>query len=229
MAVRMTTSSYAVLGLLALRPWSAYDLARQAERSLRFAWPTSERHLYTEPKKLVDLGLATMREESVGRARSRKIYEITHAGRDALGRWIETEPSAPTFEAETMVRLLFAEHGSVDDLTNALDQLRSDTRALHAWSLSIVDGYASGDDIPFPDRLHMSVLLATFELELFAMIERWVDFAADEVSRWADTRDPGPTARTAQITRILAARASIIDHPDLDDRHSVRSDRDEAS
>ena len=82
------------------------------------------------------------------------------------------EPSVPTFEAETMVRLLFAEHGSIDGLTNALDKLKSDTQSLHAWSLDIIDGYVDGDNIPFPERLHLSVLLATFELELFAMIER---------------------------------------------------------
>lgn len=216
MAARLTTSSYAVLGLLALRPWSAYDLARQAERSLRFAWPTSERHLYAEPKKLVTMRYATVAEEQAGPTRSRQIYSITSSGRAALADWSRTRPTPPAFEAETMVRLLFAEHGSVDDLTAALDQLATDTQELHRWSLSIIDGYASGDDVPFPDRLHLSVLLATFELELFSMIERWVEFATDEVTRWSGTVDAGPDARTALITSILAARQSVIDHPDLD-------------
>ncbi len=146
----MTTSSYAVLGLLALRPWSAYDLARQAERSLRFAWPTSERHLYTEPKKLVALGYATMREEPIGPERTRKVYEISPSGREALASWTETAPAPPTFEAETMVRLLFAENGGIDHLRHALEKLSDDTRTLHSWSLDIIDGYVSGDDIPFP-------------------------------------------------------------------------------
>ena len=80
-------ASYAVLGLLALREWSAYDLARQAERSLRFAWPKSERHLYTEPKKLVTLGYARLREESAGPSRTRHVYSITGQGRRALEEW----------------------------------------------------------------------------------------------------------------------------------------------
>ncbi len=213
----MTTSSYAVLGLLALRPWSAYDLARQAERSLRFAWPTSERHLYTEPKKLVALGYATMREEPIGPERTRKVYEISPSGREALASWTETAPAPPTFEAETMVRLLFAENGGIDHLRHALEKLSDDTRTLHSWSLDIIDGYVSGDDIPFPDRLHLSVLLASFELELFTMIERWVEFASAEVARWDDTRDPGRHARTARIARVLADRESVLDHADLGD------------
>lgn len=206
----MTTSSYAVLGLLSIRPWSAYELARQAARSLRFAWPKSERHLYTEPKKLVALGYATMREEPAGSTRTRKVYTITDAGRRALAEWATTDASPPTFEGEAMVRLLFAEHGSSDDLTRTLLKLKKDTEELHAWSLSIVDGYAAGADIPFPERLHLSVLLATFELELFSMIERWVDFAVDEVSRWNGTEQPGPDARTAEITALLAARRTVL-------------------
>lgn len=224
MAPRMTTSSYAVLGLLSLRSWSAYDLAQQAARSLRFAWPKSERHLYTEPKKLVSLGYATMREESAGPTRNRKIYEITDAGHRALSEWAGTEPDAPTFEAEAMVRLLFADTGSVDDLIAALDKLKRDTAEIHAWSLNIIDGYTTGDDVPFPDRLHLSVLLATFELELFTMIERWADFATDEVTRWADTNQPGPGARTELITRILAARQSTLEHPELTRRLPTRTD-----
>ena len=104
------------------------------------------------------------------------------------------EPSVPTFEAETMVRLLFAEHGSIDGLTNALDKLKSDTQSLHAWSLDIIDGYVDGNNIPFPERLHLSVLLATFELELFAMIERWVDFAAMKSHAGPTPRTPDQTA-----------------------------------
>lgn len=211
MAPRLTTSSYAVLGLLALRPWSAYELAQQAARSLRFAWPKSERHLYAEPKKLVALGYATVREEPSGTNRTRKIYEITDVGRQALVGWSSTDPGSPTFEAEAMVRLLFAEHGTTTDLTGALEKLKDDTAALHAWSLSIIDGYASGDEIPFPNRLHMSVLLASFELELFTMIERWAEFAIDEVSRWDDTDDPGARARSDTILSILASRQTVLE------------------
>ena len=59
MASKMTTSSYAVLALLHLRPWTGYELTQQAQRSLRYAWPKSTRLLYSEPKKLVAHGYAT--------------------------------------------------------------------------------------------------------------------------------------------------------------------------
>ena len=66
--------------MLALRPFSAYELAQQIHRGLRYMQPASERNLYAEPKRLAAAGLVRMRREQVGR-RSRTIYEITPAGR----------------------------------------------------------------------------------------------------------------------------------------------------
>ena len=91
MPPRPTTSTYALLGLLSLRPWSAYELAQQATRSLRYAHPRTESHLYEEAKRLLRLGWATTEVEHHGR-RSRTIYEITDDGGRALQDWFATPP-----------------------------------------------------------------------------------------------------------------------------------------
>ena len=62
-----TTTSYAVLGLLAIRPWTTYELAKQVQRSLRWFWPRAERKLYDEPKRLAADGLATATREHTGK------------------------------------------------------------------------------------------------------------------------------------------------------------------
>ena len=45
----LTTTSYAVLGLLCVQPWTAYDLAQQMTRSTSFVWPRATSGLYNEP------------------------------------------------------------------------------------------------------------------------------------------------------------------------------------
>ena len=70
---RLSTTGLGILGLLALRPFSAYELAQQIHRGLRYMQPASERNLYAEPKRLAAAGLVQMRREQVGR-RSRTIY-----------------------------------------------------------------------------------------------------------------------------------------------------------
>lgn len=208
MASRLTTSSYAVLGLLAIRPWAGYELTQQATRSLRFAWPKSERLLYTEPKKLVEHGLATAQQESVGQ-RHRTVYSITDEGRDALASWMATSPQPPVLEAEALLRLLFAENGTVDDLVAVLDEMAADAAELYEQVVTINTGYLDGEH-PFPERVHLSVLFATFQLELFDLIVRWVDFAKGEIATWPATRGLGMTDRTEAILENIKARRSAL-------------------
>jgi PadR family transcriptional regulator, regulatory protein AphA len=63
----LTPTSFALLGLLAIKPWTTYELAQQMDRTLSRFWPRARSKLYEEPKKLVAHGLARAREDSVGR------------------------------------------------------------------------------------------------------------------------------------------------------------------
>ena len=45
---------------------------------------------------------------------------------------------------------------------------------------------------PFPERTHLSVLFATFQIEIFKTIEQWINFARDEIKEWPTT--PGLSA-----------------------------------
>ncbi len=208
MPSRLTTSSYAVLCLLAIRPWSGYELTQQATRSLRFAWPKSERLLYSEPKKLVEHGMATAHRESVGE-RSRTVYTITDDGRTALGEWMATAPQPPVLEAEALLRLLFADLGTTDDAIAAVDALGADAAETYDQVREINAGYLDGQH-PFPERVHVSVLFATFQLELFDLIVRWVDFAKAEIATWPSTRGLGMTDRTEAILDDIKQRRSVL-------------------
>jgi len=202
MSPRLTPSSYAVLALLHLKPWTGYELTRQAQRSLRYAWPKSERLLYSEPKKLVELGYATVHQEDSGN-RTRNVYTITGEGRQALNEWTTTRTEPPRFEVEALLRLLFADHGSREDLLRALDELEDDIGAHHQAIVDLMGSYLDGGH-PFPQRTHLSVLFATFQIDMFKTIERWIEFARVEIAEWPTTQDLGMTPRTETLTRLLA-------------------------
>jgi DNA-binding PadR family transcriptional regulator len=204
----MTTSSYAVLALLDLRPWTGYELTQQAQRSLRYAWPKSERLLYSEPKKLVDLGYATTYQEKSGN-RTRNVYEITNEGRGALDEWTSSPTQSPRIEIEALLRLLFADHGSKDDLHNALNELESDIGDHHQAIMELMASYLDGGH-PFPQRTHLSVLFATFQIEMFRTIESWVEFARSEIEQWPTTDGLGMTARTEELIRAIADDKSPV-------------------
>jgi hypothetical protein len=70
------------------------------------------------------------------------------------------------------------------------------------------------------------VLFATFQIEMFKSIERWIDFARDEVGEWPTTKDIGMTERIEALTHLLAQDESPLDAertpPVPDDRRSPR-------
>ena len=73
MISRPTATSFALLGLLGVKPWTAYELVAQTRRSLHYVWPRSEAHLYAELKRLVERGHATAEVvEGRGRQRTRR-------------------------------------------------------------------------------------------------------------------------------------------------------------
>src|SRR5262245_19492056 len=89
---RISTTAHALVGLLAVRSWTAYELTQQMRRALRWAWPRTQANLYNETKRLVPLGLATAVEEDQG-PRSRTRYEITAEGKEELAAWLRTDPA----------------------------------------------------------------------------------------------------------------------------------------
>jgi DNA-binding PadR family transcriptional regulator len=200
-----TTSSYAVLGLLSVAPMTAYELTTQAQRSLHWVWPRSERSLYAEPKRLVALGWATTRERR-GPGRPVPEYRISAAGRRALRAWLATEPAEPATDIEAMLRVIFADAGSKDDLRAALEANRDQlVAAIRSRLVDQCRGYLE-DGGPFPDRLHLIGLFSDFFFRFAVLIEEWTADALDEIDRWPDARGVGMTPAVEELFEAVLAR-----------------------
>jgi DNA-binding PadR family transcriptional regulator len=190
---RLSTTSFAILGLLALRSWTGYELAQQVERSLRHMWPRTKRQLFEQPKLLVRAGYATATSGSVGRRR-RTVYAITPAGRRALRDWLAQRGRGPELEWEGLIKVFFAEHLSTEELLAHLRGIRDlAAEALTADIESVTDSISRG--FPFPERLQLSLLIAKFFLDYTVMIQRWADWALTEVETWESPRQPADLDR----------------------------------
>ena len=185
----LSPTSYALLGLLSVRPWTTYELAQQAQRSLRFLYPRAERHLYAEAKRLADDGYALAEVGFTGKRKS-TTYAITPAGRKVLREWLRTQPAPPVLEAEVLLRSFFADLGRQRDLVSALEAARADAITaqleLATMAQSSVDGSA-----PFPERIAMGALTMRFVADFHRLVEDWTTWAAREVATWehADGRE----------------------------------------
>src|SRR5262245_43096502 len=178
----LTTTSYGVLSILALRDHSTYDLTRQMRMSLHYMWPRAESNVYAEPKRLVAAGLATAREEWTG-SRRRTIYSITETGRAALADWLALPSSHQRYESEGLLKVLFAENGTKDDLLATIRGIREDAVAMVDHFLQFADVYEAGDG-EYPERFDLSALAARLLCEQQTATARWANWAEEVVSGW---------------------------------------------
>jgi PadR family transcriptional regulator AphA len=184
----LTTTSYAVLGLLAIQPWATYDLAKLMGRSLHFFWPRAESNLYAEPKRLVEAGLAGSREEWHGE-RKRTVYSITREGRDALSAWLAT-PTAPSrLESEPHLRVLYANYGTKDDVLESIERVEADADASLEHFDGLLGEYDRGEGL-FPERIHVNVLMAALVVAQARAAVDWARWAREQVDGWQDTVTP---------------------------------------
>lgn len=198
----LTTTSFAILGLLNLRPWTGYELAQQMARSLGYIWPRATSAIYEEPRTLVAHGLALATEENTGR-RPRTVYTITDAGRQALGDWLAQESAPPQFESEALVRISFPEAASRRVLLGNIRRLHDQAEAMRRRVRDQTGGYLAPGHGPFPDRLHVIALDARFVSDYADFLARWATWAEAQVEAWP-ARRAVPAARSLRVFRELA-------------------------
>jgi PadR family transcriptional regulator AphA len=200
----LTTTSFAILGLLAIQPWTTYELAQQMERTLNRMWPRARSKLYEEPKKLVAHRLAVAAREQVGN-RPRTVYSITPAGRRALAEWLQTPGAGPVLEFEQLTKLFFADHGRKQDALATLDATSAWAAEQLAVFAEAATDYLAGRG-PFPQRIATTVLGARFAVDFYLTTLQWARWARTLVEQWPD--DPSEATVEAAILEELVQRAS---------------------
>lgn len=181
---QLTSTSYAILGLLAIKPWTTYELTQQMDRGLNRFWPRAQSKLYEEPRKLVAHGLARATAGEVGR-RPRTTYSITPKGRRALARWVAQPAQGPVLEFESLLKVFFAEHGSKQDLLATLAATRRWAQERTLENAAIARGYLAGEGL-FPERLAHTMLAGRFLADFEDMVGRWAEWATALVEEWPD-------------------------------------------
>ena len=201
-ADELNTTSFAMLGMLAIRPWSTYELAKHVDRSLRPLWPRARSNLFNEPKKLVAHGLAAATEETVGR-RPRTVYTITHAGRRALRQWLGTPGEGPVLEFEQLLKVFFADQGTKTDALDAVATIKQWARDRNAENIMVARSYVAGTG-PFPERAAVLSVVGRFLTDFADMVNEWADRATTTIDSWPE--DPSRAEPDWTFMKQLAKR-----------------------
>lgn len=215
-APAMTTTSYAILGLLAVKPWTTHELVQQVDRSMRRIWPRAQSKLYEEPKKLVAHGFARATDDSVGRRR-RTRYTITAKGRRALAVWLQEPGDGPVMEFEQLLKISFSDSGTKADILANLNAARSWVLAQNEENLATARAYLEGRGL-FPQRAALNQLGGRFLTEFYATVARWVEWASDIVEDWPDDvlEAPFNTIAAEESVRLAESINTILEQDETD-------------
>ena len=205
----LTSTSYAVLGLLGARPCSTYELAQQMDRVLNRFWPRTRSKLFEEPKKLVAHGLARATSEKIG-LRPRTVYAITPAGRRALTRWVAEPGAGPVLEFEALLKVFFAENGTTTDIRRTLAEVRAWAYERTVLDIEVGQAYLDGHGA-YPERAAINHLVGHLLGALIATFDDWAVWAEGVTSTWPEepalaVQDRDEQAKTVQRSRARAAR-----------------------
>lgn len=105
--MELSTTAHVILGMLAWRPMSGYDVKALVDRSVRFFWAVSYGQIYPELRRLSEAGLIEAADEPQG-GRRRTVYTLTEAGRGALEEWLAEAPETFETRDEGLLKLFFA-------------------------------------------------------------------------------------------------------------------------
>ena len=181
---QLTTTSYAVLVQVAVRPWSTYELAQQRVRYFRYVWPRAESAIYREAKRLAEMGLIDGEKEYTGK-RARTVYSITDAGRHALREWLATPVAPFSMDFEAMLRVFVAPLGTKGELIDTLEQVRNDAREMLQFAGDVKQEFLDGINVT-QEQAHIRALAVDFFVSLLNTVHDWAERTLSEVGGWDD-------------------------------------------
>src|SRR3954463_3121307 len=108
-----TAVTWALLGLIRLRPRSGYDLKQAVDRTIRHFWAASYGQIYPELKRLESAGWIVGDDAPRG-GRARPVYRATETGQEALRDWLAGPDTRIEMRDESLLRLFFSDTAPSD-------------------------------------------------------------------------------------------------------------------
>ena len=127
-AIKLSPTSYLVLGMVRLGVGSGYAIKKAADGSTQNFWPISLALVYPELARLEGAGLLRRRSDPQG-GRARSAYAITAKGEKALVAWLRSPKVAPVrIRDEAMLKLFLADALGDEDQLELIRALRDRNR-----------------------------------------------------------------------------------------------------
>ncbi|CAN5442489.1 hypothetical protein BH20ACT15_BH20ACT15_00710 [soil metagenome] len=166
----LSATAKAILGILAMRPRSGYEIKAFVDDSTRFFWAASYGQIYPELKRLAERGLIEGTEEPTGKRR-RTVYRLTDTGTDELRDWHGQPAEVYELRDEGLLKLFLS--GAVDPArAGEIARERAERAAGTADQLREVESRVTQKEGPSYAVLTSGIAHAEFMAEHFEQVAR---------------------------------------------------------
>src|SRR5262245_52741817 len=174
--VTLTPSAYAVLGLLARRPSSGYELGTRAAASIDNFWPLTRTHIYGELAKLEALGYVTGIEVEQEHLPDKRVYSVTPQGAHVLDAWLDDpDPGIPRPRQPMLVKLYFGERIAPERVQALLAEYRTQALARRDQLAAAADADAAAVALDPASPRRFGRAAALFGLRRIEADLAWLD------------------------------------------------------
>jgi DNA-binding PadR family transcriptional regulator len=188
--MELSATAKVILGMLAARPRSGYEIKQLVDSSARFFWAASYGQIYPELKKLEGAGLITGDDASRG-ARQRTTFRLTAEGKRAARAWMLQPPEVLETRDEGLLKLFFA--GSIEPKRAA--EIARERAAISREKAAQLRAIAEATDEAGqpahgppaqPDVGSLTVL--RFGIEMSELTAEWFEEAAEDLAAADESR-----------------------------------------
>ena len=153
---------------------TGYEIKQLVDVSARFFWSASYGQIYPELKRLEEDGLIRG-EDDAASGRSRRAYELTAAGEQALDGWLrDAAPPGLETRDEGLLKLFFSDGMTRAERVALIRGMRGRHEEVVAALESIEDGVATRGGGPY-DVLRYGLTVHRFCRDLLAEMESEVN------------------------------------------------------
>jgi DNA-binding PadR family transcriptional regulator len=200
--MELPTTSYALLGILAITPMSGYELAQATDRSIANFWPVSRSQVYSELARLEGLHYVTGTDVAQERVPDKRVFEVTPAGQKAFEDWLAT----PGYEPERMrlgfcVKMFFGHDMPRETMIQNLERFAKHNESRAAYLKEIVEMLSVLPEAVFTRAT------ASLGLRIAEAAKEWAEEMLADLPEYHHTADEAKHEEIHSVARELFRKA----------------------
>jgi DNA-binding PadR family transcriptional regulator len=197
---------FALLGLIALKPASGYDIKRIIDRSIYFVWNVTGPQIYNTLRTLREEGLVSSESVAQQGKPDKQIHSITPKGMQALQEFANEPVRASVTRDDVLLRIFFGNFADDDvvvrELGAYLDRIRNERAFMEATEARI--------------RAHPGERHKAREFQLLSLRLKVAQYRAmeQELARFLAARDAKPVSPvSSRGATARPRRAAVLVYP----------------